>query len=80
MGVEGCAVPSPHVKVRTGVIVKVRFDSDFDQFHPGKKYHCPSDPRQSVGGGKFLQIRRRRRGPLLKTTALRGNWFLATPS
>ena len=29
-------------------------------------------PRQSVGGGKFIQKRVRTRFPLLKTTALRG--------
>ena len=37
-------------------------------------------PRQSVRAGKFIQKRVRTRSPLLKTTALRGNGPLATPS
>jgi len=37
-------------------------------------------PRQSAGAGKFIQNRFRRRSPLLKTTALRGNRLLETPS
>ena len=38
------------------------------------------DPPQSVGGGKIIWKRLQRRSPLLKTTALRGDWLLATPS
>ena len=37
-------------------------------------------PRQSVGGGEFIQKRQYWRSPLLKTTALRENGLLAAPS
>ena len=37
------------------------------------------NPRQSVGGGKFIQKRVRTRFPLLKTTALRGKLTFGDP-
>jgi hypothetical protein len=36
-------------------------------------------PRQSVGGGKFIQKRRYPRSPLLKTTALKGKLTFGDP-